>query len=207
MNPGARRAVRCSLCNGHQSIPALPPGHKARCYRCESVLDPGKTLSLDAPLALSFGALILWAAANGLPFLTLEYQGIVQTNFLVTGAAALWKDDQYFLGLLVGLTSILIPAAQLGLTCRVLLALGSDHPPKNLASLLRVLECLTPWAMSGVYVIGVLVAGVKLGQLATLTPGPGLYCFVGLVLLSTLAAASLDFKSLGLALQAREQHP
>ena len=201
MTPHGTRVLRCDLCGALQSIAPLPAQYtaqyKAQCFRCASVLDRGKTGSLDFPLALSLAALILWVVANTLPFVTLEYGGIEQTNFLVTGAAALWRDGQYFLGTLVFLTSIAIPAIQIGLTCYLLGALRLGGEIQGLAPLARMLKILGPWAMSGVYLIGLLVAAVKLSQIASLKPGPGLYCFAALVLLWTLASTSVDLGSLG----------
>ena len=52
------------------------------------------------------------------------------------------------------------------------------------------------WSMPGVYLIGVLVAAVKLVDLASLSPGPGLYAWVALVLLWTSVSAALDTDSL-----------
>ena len=57
--------------------------------------------------------------------------------------------------------------------------------------------------VGGVFLIGTLVAGVKLAQLASLDPGPGLYLFAGVVLLWTLASTSTDFEALAEKLDAR----
>ena len=163
----------------------------------------GSLPSLDRPLALCLAALLLLAAACAAPFLTLEYGGLVQTNFIFTGATALWHDQQYFLGVLVALTSVLIPGLQLSLFAYVLLALqrGWRPPRPRLAPLIAF---LSPWSMAGVFLIGALVAGVKLAQLASLSAGPGLYLFAAVVLLWTLASTSLDFEALAEELDSRE---
>ena len=148
------------------------------------------------PLALSLAALIFWAMANSVPFVSLEYGGIRQTNLVVTGALALLRDGQYFLGLLVAFTSIVAPAVQLGLGVHLLLALRRGRAPWQAGRALRALSFLGPWSMLAVFLVGVCVAAVKLGQLASLTPGPGLYAFGALVLLWTLASSALDPKTL-----------
>jgi paraquat-inducible protein A len=181
----------------------LSPGHRARCYRCGSVLARGSLASLDRPLALCLAALLLLAAASAAPFLTLEYGGLVQTNFILTGATALWHDEQYFLGALVALTSVIIPGAQLALFSCVLLALRSGRRFRR-RRLTPLIAFLSLWSMAGVFLIGTLVAGVKLAQLASLTPGPGLYLFAAVVLLWTLASSDLDFEALAGELDSRE---
>ena len=104
--PDPKRVLSCAVCSGRQHLPSLSPGQRARCYRCGSVVARGSLPSLDRPLALCLAALLLLAAACAAPFLTLEYGGLVQTNFVLTGATALWHDEQYFLGALVALTSL-----------------------------------------------------------------------------------------------------
>jgi paraquat-inducible protein A len=56
----------------------------------------------------------------------------------------------------------------------------------------RFIETIGPWAMLDVFLVAILVAFVKLGQLATILPGPGLVAFTGVVVLTILASASFD---------------
>jgi len=197
----ARKRV-CAVCGGRQRLPALSAGQRARCFRCGSGIGRGSGPSLDRPLALCLGALLLLIAASVAPFLSLEYGGLAQTNFVLTGATALWHDQQYFLGTLVALTSFLVPGAQLALFSYVLLALRAGWPPPHPA-VAPLVSFLSPWSMGGVFLIGTLVAGVKLAQLASLDPGPGLYLFAGVVLLWTLASTSTDLEALAEKLDAR----
>ncbi|HET8836953.1 MAG TPA: paraquat-inducible protein A, partial [Gemmatimonadales bacterium] len=48
------------------------------------------------------------------------------------------------------------------------------------------------WAMLDVFLLSILVALVKLGELATVVPGPGLYAFTAVVVLTVLASSSFD---------------
>ena len=56
----------------------------------------------------------------------------------------------------------------------------------------RFIDVIGPWAMLDVFLLPVLVALVKLGQLATVLPGPGLLAFAAVVVLTILATASFD---------------
>ncbi|MCH2169784.1 paraquat-inducible protein A [Myxococcota bacterium] len=189
--------VRCTSCDGWQQLPPVPPSHRARCYRCRALLQRSKHPSLDVPLALSLAALIALAIANGTPFLSLEYAGIRQSNFLVTGAMALWQDDHFFLSLLVAFTGILAPATQISLVCYLLLSIRRGRLPWKFGRTLRLVTALGPWSMAGVYLIGVFVASAKLGQFAALVEGTGFYAFVAMVLLWTASSATLDPRALG----------
>ena len=56
----------------------------------------------------------------------------------------------------------------------------------------RGLEVIGPWAMLDVFLVAILVALVKLGQLATVVPGRGLIAFTAVVVLTLLASVSFD---------------
>jgi paraquat-inducible protein A len=51
--------------------------------------------------------------------------------------------------------------------------------------LVRVLQMLRPWGMIEVFLLGVLVAIVKLSSLAQVVAGPALWAFMGLTVLLT----------------------
>jgi paraquat-inducible protein A len=56
----------------------------------------------------------------------------------------------------------------------------------------RVIEIIGPWEMLDVYLVAILVALVKLGRFATVSPGPGLLAFTSVVVLTVLASASFE---------------
>ena len=56
----------------------------------------------------------------------------------------------------------------------------------------RFIDVVGPWAMLDVFLLAILVALVKLGQIATVLPGPGLVAFTAVVVLTMLASASFD---------------
>jgi paraquat-inducible protein A len=55
-----------------------------------------------------------------------------------------------------------------------------------------MVEFLGRWGMVDVLLVAVLVAVVKLGDLVTVTPGPGVLAFGSVVVLSLLASAAFD---------------
>jgi paraquat-inducible protein A len=58
--------------------------------------------------------------------------------------------------------------------------------------LYRIVDAVGRWSMIDVFVISVLTALVRLGQIATIIPGPGVICFCAVVILTMLAAESFD---------------
>jgi len=51
--------------------------------------------------------------------------------------------------------------------------------------LVRMMQSLRPWGMIEVFLLGVLVAIVKLSSMATVVPGPALWAFVALTVTLT----------------------
>jgi len=56
----------------------------------------------------------------------------------------------------------------------------------------RLIDVIGPWAMLDVFLLAILVALVKLGELATVLPGRGLFAFAAMVVLTILATTSFD---------------
>ena len=64
--------------------------------------------------------------------------------------------------------------------------------PWGVAQVFRFTELLRPWAMMEVYLLGVIVAYVKLSDLARLELGIALFAFVGLIVVMIAAEAALE---------------
>ena len=62
----------------------------------------------------------------------------------------------------------------------------------KMISVFKVVDYLRPWAMIEVYMLGIIVAIVKLSDFATITPGVALFAFASLFLAIAAANASLD---------------
>jgi paraquat-inducible protein A len=96
--------------------------------------------------------------------------------------------------LIVFLASIAIPLLKLaGLLSLVVAArFNLGRGLRSRTRLYRLIDVVGPWAMLDVFLLAVLVALVKLGQIATILPGPGLIAFTAVVVLTLFASASFD---------------
>ena len=129
------------------------------------------------------------------PFLTLSVGGIRESSTVVETAITLFQKGFPSVGALVFLMTLAFPILRLVAFIYVLAPLvwGTTAPYAWLA--FRTAETLTPWAMLDVFLIGVLVAVIKLLDLASVMPGAGLFAFVTLMLLTVAASATLDRES------------
>jgi paraquat-inducible protein A len=82
----------------------------------------------------------------------------------------------------------------------VLLCLCMVHPPRHLRRVFVWVERLTPWSMIEVFVFGVLVAYVKLGDLVTIKLGTGVLALFALTFVLTWTDSALDRDSIWEAL-------
>ena len=167
-------------------------GEIARCVRCGALLYQRKRNSCDRTLMLTLTGLVLFVLANSFPFMSFKLEGRVQENTLITGVLELYSAGRWELAALVFGASILAPCIKLLGMLYVLLSLKFDRLSWKLAVVFRATETLRPWAMMEVYMLGVLVAIVKLSQLATIVPGIALYSLSALILTNAAATATLD---------------
>jgi len=186
--------IACATCGLLQRVGVLEPGTVAECGRCGSVVRERKTGSLATTTALALAALILYVPANVYPILSMSFYGVYSENTVWDGCVSLFRAGQWHVAVIVFLASIAIPLLKLvGLFFLVTTArFGPSIGPRRRLWVHRFIELIGPWAMLDVFLVAVLVALVKLDELATVLPGPGLVAFTAVVVLTILASASFD---------------
>lgn len=195
--------IACHECDLlHQRQP-LPSGGTARCVRCGAVLYRNKPNSLNRVLALTATGLILFVVANVYPFLTFRLEAQKQETTLITGIVELYSQGMWIVAGVVFLTSILVPFLELIGMLYVLLPLKFNIRPWKLPILFRWILSFKPWGMMEVFMLGILVAFVKLAKMATIIPGIALYAFMALIFVLAASAAALDPQMVWTRLQKR----
>jgi len=184
--------IACHECDLLYALHPLPTGSKAKCERCGAILYQNKSNSLDRTLALSIAGLVLFVLANTFPFLAFQMKGQATETNLLTGIVELYKTDMEVLAALVFFTTMLVPLIRLLGLVYILLSLRLNHSPLYLRRFFRFQQSLQPWSMIEVFMLGILVAVVKLDQMASIVPGIGLWSFAALIFVLAAAAASLD---------------
>jgi paraquat-inducible protein A len=184
--------IACHECDLIHRRQPLPNGGTARCIRCGAKLYSRKRNSLDRVLALTLAALILFIVANVYPFLTFRIEAQIQETNLITGVIELFQQGMWIVAGVVLLTSIVMPLLEITGMLFVLAALKLRRRPWKLALLFRAIRSFRPWGMMEVFMIGILVAVVKLSKMASIIPGMALYAFMALIFILAASAAALD---------------
>lgn len=185
--------IACPDCDLLNRLPAEATTATLLCSRCGAVLTRHKPNSIERSLALTLTALTLFILSNSFPFLAMKTGGFVQETTLLTGIRELWKQDMQGLSCLVLLTCVLVPGLQMiGLLYILMPLQGGRRPAAHAARVFRLVQEVAPWGMMEVFMMGILVALVKLGHMATIVPGISVFSFGGLIFVMAAAFSSLD---------------
>jgi len=184
--------VGCHECDAVVEEPEVPDGGAAVCPRCGATLFRRQRQTVEYTLALTLSAAILFVVANVYPFLSFEMQGQVTQTTLGSGAAALWTQQRYAVSALVFLTTILAPALQIGLLLYVVAPIHLRLRVPGAVTAFRWVETFRPWSMMEVFLIGIMVALVKLADMAEIVPGIALWAFALLIPVLAGTSAFLD---------------
>ncbi len=184
--------IACHDCDLLLEPPELAHGQIARCPRCGAVVRQARARAFERSLAFALAGLVCFVVANAFPFLSFGLEGRTQAMTITAGAVGLWQGGYPMLAALVLASSVVVPLLVLGTQLAVAGRMHRERPLRGLGRALRWLLPMRPWAMLEVYLLGVLVAVVKLAQMASVELGVGFYAFLGLVLATSAVASLLD---------------
>ena len=177
---------------GNDSDDIVPSGRHYECRRCGATLGLARHATFDLTLSMAMGGLVMLAIAHLNPILAIEIQGQTRSTTLWEAAWTLYDEGAWFMGILVLFTTLLNPLIEMGAVCYVLLPLRSGQQAPGFDVVLRAMQAVRPWVMVEVFMLGVLVAFVKLNGLASVIPGPGLWAFGGVMILAAAMASAFD---------------
>ena len=187
----------CPECDALYRRRPLARGETAVCARCGAKLYSLSRMTPEQLLGLVTGALLIYVMANVYPIVDLRVQGLRSSATLFGSVLALWNEGRAPMAVLVFATTQLFPLLDLLATLALLIAVArhKQDRPTWFAPLLRFILKLRPWGMVEVFMLGVLVALVKLSHLAHVLPGIALWAFGALTVLLA-AILSFDLRSL-----------
>jgi paraquat-inducible protein A len=148
-------------------------------------LYPGQVRQLRVLVWLAIVLLVVGLIA---PIITLEKFVVIENTFSVlTGVYQLLREGRWFLFLVIGVFSVLLPMLKLFVLHRLLGRHCRDTG--RLRHYLHWMHLYGKWSMLDVFIVAVLVVAVKLGAIAQVEMRYGLYAFAGSVLLTMFVTA------------------
>lgn len=160
--------------------------------RCQATLSRNPPNVLERCIALTFTAIILYAISWAFPFLSFGEAGIVSDTRLFSGIISLYQEGMYLLAGAVGFTIVVVPVFTLAALCYLLLPLHFNLRLPGAARILRWMLQLQPWNMVEIFMIGIIVSGVKLHKMAALEPGLAAWSFMLLIFVMAAIAVALE---------------
>jgi paraquat-inducible protein A len=193
-------AASCATCHACGLLSRLPEdashegGHGAACPRCGAALHARKPRSLERTWALVIAAALCYLPANLLPVMQVTSLGRAQADTIMSGVVYLLTHGMWPLAAVVFTASIFVPVLKLAILTGLLISVhrGARWRPRERTRLYRITEAIGRWSMVDIFVVTILVALVRLGNLATVEAQPGVIFFGSVVVLTMLAAESFD---------------
>lgn len=188
----APRLKACPNCGLLQSAPPPAARMSMSCSRCGSVLSRSTAHSLDESLALYMAALSLLVITASTTMMSVSAAGMQHSAYLLSGPAELLRRDMTSLAIVVVFVTLIAPMLRLTGVIATLLSIRGGAPAPVMGRVFALTERLKPWSMVEVFVFGVFVAYVKLGDLVRITLDPGVYALLALTFVLIWADSSLD---------------
>lgn len=183
----------CHTCDLLVSRPAT--GMHRACPRCGSAVHGTRSPdSISRTWALLAAATLLLVPANLYPVMTVNRFGLGEPNTILSGVMHLIQDGAWPLGLLVLFASFVVPISKIAALAFLLVTVqrGSAWRLRDRTRLYRVTEVVGAWSMVDIFLVGILVALVRMDGLATIYPGIGASFFGAAVVLTMMAAHTFD---------------
>jgi len=182
---------------GMRSCPcctAILAADQPDCPRCGVIAAPRRKHSLQWTLALLFTSLIIYIPANLLPIMVTETLGTPYPSNIMAGVILLWSDGSYPVALVIFIASIMVPSLKMlaiGWLCWNASGRG-QRDSERMHLIYEIVEFVGRWSMIDVFVIAVLSALVRMGQLMNVYPATGALLFALVVILTMIAAMTFD---------------
>jgi len=150
--------------------------------------------SIQYTWALVIAATIFYIPANVLPVLSTTALGSTESDTIMGGVIYLYTSGSWPLALIVLIASVMIPLGKLLALAYLLIAVqrGRVRNRHDSSRIYRLVEFIGRWSMLDVFVDAFVVALVQLQPLMSVEPGPGVVFFMGVVVLTMLAAQTFD---------------
>lgn len=184
--------IACPECGQLHRYRPIPPGKTAVCTFCGETLYRNRPHMFDTVLALTLAGLILFCMTNLFPLLGLRAQGQEQEMHLFGASVAFWDQEYRLVAALIVLNIMVFPLFELLALLVVTLTVRNRWESSLAIFLYRWMREIKPWGMLEIFMLGVLVAVVKLGDVATLIVGTSLWSFAGLIVTMAAASSVLD---------------
>ncbi|MHA6494025.1 paraquat-inducible protein A [Pseudomonas borbori] len=200
------KLIACHECDLLMLKPELADGETAECPRCGFELYTNRHQVVRRSMALVIAALLLYVPANFYPIMRLNLLGQASVDTLWSAVVGLYNNGMEGVAVVVFLCSMAVPLLKLLCQFAVLLSIHFNIGRSYGLLLYRIYHHMRDWGMLEVYLMGILVALVKLADMADVTLGMGLMCFIALLLVQIWLEVTMSPHQIWEALSQEQPH-
>ncbi|MDN2481145.1 paraquat-inducible protein A [Vibrio agarivorans] len=181
--------LHCHNCHLSQ-----PHNHKQHCVRCQAVIHSRLPHSIQRTWAYLIAATVAIFPANLIPISILVSNGQRLEDTIFSGVASLITNDMPLIALIIFVASIVVPVAKILGLGYLLLAIHYQRTVyhRHRMKIYYFVKWIGKWSMMDLFVISIMMTLIDRGQILDFTPGYGAVAFGVVVVLTMLAADSLD---------------
>lgn len=180
--------IVCPSCDLAHRASLEPASERSRCARCLAPLQRPEKGSIDTAIALSLAACVLFLLSNAYPLVEIHSNGSTRAATLTGAALGLYRQGHAGLAALVFFTTVVGPFVQIASLLYLLIPLRRKRRAPGQGTVFRLLAQIRLWTFIEVFMLGALVALVRLAAFARVVPGVALWSCA--LLMFTLAALS-----------------
>jgi len=175
--------IICQKCfTLHEEIP-IKDGTKACCSECGAILYRYDSKLIDHGLALSLTGIVFFILANVFPLVQIEILGHEQFITIPKTIFSLFESGFYVVGLICAFLIFIFPLMIFTINMLLFTLLKMKRGEKLTKELLILLSHITPWSMTDIFLISILVALVKLIGYAQIQMGIAFWALMVFVLI------------------------
>jgi paraquat-inducible protein A len=183
--------ILCPACDLAHRPSAARASARTRCARCRAALQRPENAAIDTAIALAICALVLLCLGNAYPLVAMHVNGSSRETTLMGAAVGLYDQDYKTLGALVFLTTVIAPLVQTVTLLYVLIPFWRKRAAYGQNAVIRLLTRIRLWSFMEVFMLGALVALVRLSKFAHVVPGIALWsCALLMICLSALTSVT-----------------
>jgi len=150
----------------------------------------------DLPLALTVAAAICFVIANFSQLMDLTAVGRTNSTTIAGGAYQMWMEGEPIVGALIAFCAVIAPGFFLLFMLVLMIAARHTPPPFWVAEMLRWAHHFENWSMLEVMMLGIMVALIKIAEVASVETGIGMYAVFALIVLIPSIMVTFDAREL-----------
>jgi paraquat-inducible protein A len=200
----AAELLACPECDLLQTTQPLAAYASARCVRCKAFLYRHTPHSLERALIACMCSVSFFFLANFFPLISLELQQTRNSTSLLGAVFFLLDQGLGTVALLLFVCMLLVPMIEICALLYILLPLRFGRLVPGLARVFRLVLAVRPWSMVEVFMLGILVSGIRVSSFATVETGIAAWSLAGLMLSLTASAWFFNERDLWRCVQAHQ---